>query len=116
MLQKKLGEKIRNIRKAKGLTQEQLAEMLDIDNKHLSRIEKGKHMPTYAISKKLSEILKFDIFHFEEEIDKEIPKQDDIYLKSLKILNSAKNQQEKEYYYEALKLAKKGLRLGKNLA
>lgn len=39
MLQNDLGDKIRQIRKSKGLTQEKLAELIDIDNKHLSRIE-----------------------------------------------------------------------------
>lgn len=34
-----LGARIKEIRKARGLTQEQLAEMVDIEQKHVSRIE-----------------------------------------------------------------------------
>ena len=38
---KKFGEKIKRLRKYRGLTQEQLAEMIDIDPRNLSRIEVG---------------------------------------------------------------------------
>lgn len=115
MLQNKLGEKIRQLRKSRGLTQEQLAEKLCIDNKHLSRIEKGKHMPTYKILKSLAETLDFDIYSIEELSVTDIKMPDKIYLKSLNILNSAKNEEEKKYYLEALQLAQKGLKLGKNI-
>ena len=50
----KLGIKIKQLRKSMGWTQEQLAEKIGIDNKHLSRIEKGYHMPNYKIIKKLA--------------------------------------------------------------
>ena len=110
-IDKSLGERIRQLRKAKGLTQEQLAEKLDIDNKHLSRIEKGLHMPTYKVILKLAEVLQFNIYDFSSTLlDKNHP-QDQAYLKALKILNSAKSDKEKEYYLEVLKLAQKGLRL-----
>ncbi len=41
------GKKLRILRKAKGFTQEVLAEKAEIDEKHLSRIEYGKYFPTY---------------------------------------------------------------------
>lgn len=112
MLQNELGLKIRQLRKSKGLTQEQLAEKLDIDNKHLSRIEKGKHMPTYNIIKKLSEVLEINIFELEDKSITDLPQPDKIYTKSLSILNSAKTDDEKKYYLEALQHAQKGLKLG----
>ena len=34
-----LGERIRELRKARGLTQEQLAELVEIEQKHVSRLE-----------------------------------------------------------------------------
>ncbi len=37
----KIGEKIRNFRKAKGLSQEKLAEIVNISTTHLSHIETG---------------------------------------------------------------------------
>ncbi len=112
MLKNNLGEKIRQIRKSKGLTQEQLAEKIGIDNKHLSRIEKGRHMPTYNIIKKLAKVLDFDIYAIDEMPLDDIKQPDKIFLRSLNILNSAKSQDEKKYYLEALQHAQKGLKLG----
>lgn len=109
-----LGEKIKAFRKARGLTQEQLAEKIGIDNKHLSRIEKGRHLPTYNITKKLAEVLNFDIYEINKINTETIIPPDKIYLKSLKILNSAKNEREKKYYLEALMFAQKGLKIGIN--
>ncbi len=40
-VKKELGEKIKRIRKKRGLTQEQLAEMIDISSRNLSNIEIG---------------------------------------------------------------------------
>ena len=40
-IKKTLGEKIKRLRKAKNLTQEQLAEMINIAPKNLSKIEVG---------------------------------------------------------------------------
>ena len=40
-VKKEFGEKLKRIRKNKNLTQEQLAEMIDIDPRNLSRIEVG---------------------------------------------------------------------------
>ncbi len=112
MLQNTLGEKIRQLRKSKGLTQEQLAEKIGIDNKHLSRIEKGRHMPTYNILKRLAKVLDFDIYAIDETPLDDIEQPDKIFLKSLTILNSAKSDKEKKYYLEALQHAQKGLKLG----
>ena len=113
MLDNKLGDKIRQLRKSMGLTQEQLAEKIGIDNKHLSRIEKGKHMPTYAITQKLAKVLNFDIYAIDELSLTDLPQSDKTLSKALHILNTAKTEQEKQYYLEALTHAQKGLKLGK---
>lgn len=42
----KLGTRIKEFRKARGLSQEQLAEMIGIEQKHVSRLEVGKSYPT----------------------------------------------------------------------
>ena len=41
---KAFGEKLKRIRKSRGLTQEQLAEIIEIDSRNLSRIEFGKSL------------------------------------------------------------------------
>lgn len=43
---KLLGSRIKELRQGRGLSQEQLAELVDIDTKHLSRIETGLSAPT----------------------------------------------------------------------
>lgn len=42
----KLGARIKSFRKAKGLSQEQLAELVGIEQKHVSRLEVGTSYPT----------------------------------------------------------------------
>ena len=101
------------MRKARCFTQEKLAELIGIDNKHLSRIEIGKHMPTYSVLKRLAKALEFDIYAVEElKVEEKTP--DKLFLKSLKILNSAKTVEEKKYYLEALQHAQKGLKLNRS--
>lgn len=55
---KKLGEKIRIIRKERKLTQEQLAELAKIDPKSIIEIEAGKRNPTLKTLNKLAKALK----------------------------------------------------------
>lgn len=57
MNNKNFGKKLRDLRKAKGFTQEALAEKAEIDEKHLSRIENGKYFPTYSTLSKLLKAL-----------------------------------------------------------
>ena len=44
-IKKEIGEKIKRLRKRKGLTQEQLSEMVDISSRNLSNIELGISFP-----------------------------------------------------------------------
>jgi transcriptional regulator with XRE-family HTH domain len=68
-----LGARIKEIRKARGLTQEQLAEMIDVEQKHVSRIESGKNYPTIDRLEKISAALNvplmgfFDFLHLEDD-------------------------------------------------
>lgn len=45
-VKKLLGSRIKELRHGRGLSQEQLAEIVDVDTKHLSRIETGLSAPT----------------------------------------------------------------------
>jgi transcriptional regulator with XRE-family HTH domain len=50
-----LGARIKELRKARGLSQEQLSEKINIDPKHLSRIiEVGKSYPSLDTAEKLA--------------------------------------------------------------
>ena len=57
MDQVKIGSFIKEIRKEKGLTQEQLAEKLDVSQKSVSRWETGKTMPDLSLYEPLCEVL-----------------------------------------------------------
>lgn len=61
MDQEKIGLFIKNIRKEKGLTQEQLAEKLSVSQKSVSRWENGKTMPDYSLLPCICEILEINV-------------------------------------------------------
>ena len=49
----KMGDKIREYRRVHGLTQEKLAEQLEIDQTTLASWEKGEHRPTKKLLDKI---------------------------------------------------------------
>ena len=57
MDQEKIGKFIASLRKEKGLTQEELAEILGVSNKSVSRWENGKCLPDVSLYKDLCHIL-----------------------------------------------------------
>ena len=61
-----LGEKIRQARREKGLTQEQLAQALFVSRQTVSNWENGKTEPDYQTLMKLSELLGQEIVQTEE--------------------------------------------------
>ena len=101
------GSKLKKLRKAKGYTQEQLAEKVGIDYKYLSKIENGIHLPNYKTIKKFSDALQTNI----ENSDYFPKNTNPDYSRALKILNSATNEKELAYYLQVLKLANKGIHL-----
>ena len=58
---KLLGARIKELRKKKGLSQEQLSEQIEIDSKHLSRIEVGKSYPSIQTLEKIANVLNVEI-------------------------------------------------------
>ena len=71
----KLGEKIKSLRKSKGVSQESLAAMLKINRNFLSRIETGKSEPTSSILKQIAEIFNIDLnslLEIEDEENKQL--------------------------------------------
>ncbi|MCI0539024.1 MAG: helix-turn-helix domain-containing protein [Verrucomicrobiales bacterium] len=68
MLQRKLGQRIAALRKARKLTQEQLAEVLGCSVEFLSLVERGVNAPSVAGLEKFARVLKVevkDLFTFE---------------------------------------------------
>lgn len=70
MLQKKLGKRIATLRKARKLTQEQMAEALGCSVEFISLVERGVNAPSVAGLEKFAKVLKVEIkelFIFEEK-------------------------------------------------
>lgn len=61
------GRKIKEYRKKKNLTQAQLAELVNVDDKHISCIESGKNFPSADLIERLAvslEVEPKDLFEF----------------------------------------------------
>lgn len=70
MLQKKLGQRIANLRRARKLTQEQLAEAVGRSVEFISLVERGINAPTIAGLEEFARVLKVEVkelFCFQEE-------------------------------------------------
>lgn len=84
MDQKKIGCFVKKLRKEKGLTQEQLAEKLNVSGRTVSRWETGNNMPDLSILIELADFFDVDIREIidgerkSEKMDKE---QQDVMLK-----------------------------------
>lgn len=53
---KRLGEKVRTLRKRQQLTQTQLAQMLGVDQSHIVKIEKNERTPSLEILVSITQI------------------------------------------------------------
>ncbi len=65
----KIGRNIAKYRKQKGLSQNQLAELLNVTREHLANIEIGAKMPTMGLFIKIAEVLNVpekEFFNFDE--------------------------------------------------
>lgn len=98
MNQDKIGKFITALRKEKGMTQEQLAEKLNVNNKTVSRWETGKNMPDYSILESLTDELGItvnELIRGERIVKEEIIQEYDHnlveVLKEYKSLKRAKN-------------------------
>ena len=95
-----LGQRIQKLRKDKKITQEQLAEMVGIDPKNISRIEKGNNYPTAENLTSIAKALNVDIY--ELFVFNSIP------LEQMKeeIINSLSNEKNILHLYQCLKFEK----------
>ena len=66
-----IGRRIRSLRTAKGLTQQQLGHQADVDYKFIGEIERGNMNPSFKVLVKIAKVLDIDlpeILRFEQEI------------------------------------------------
>lgn len=74
-IKKKLGNRIKFIRKQRGLTQEQLSEIVGIGTPNISYIECGKFAPAIDTLQKIANALKvepFELYKFDTKTAPEI--------------------------------------------
>src|SRR5690606_27891278 len=64
-----LGEKIRRVRKARGLTLAQVSEKTGLSIGYLSQVERNKTSPTIAVLKAIGDVLGKSIAYFVQEED-----------------------------------------------
>ena len=70
MLQKKLGQRIADLRHLRNLTQEHLAEEVGCSVEFISLVERGVNAPSVAGLEKFAKALNVEVkelFHFEEK-------------------------------------------------
>lgn len=79
-IKKRLGDRIKFLRKARNFTQESFAEKIDIEPQSLSNIERGKFAPSIETLQKIAHALRvhpYELYLFEalspiEEIKREL--------------------------------------------
>ncbi len=69
-----LGSRIKELRKARNLSQDALAERVGIDSKHLSRLEVGGSFPSLDTLERLAQVLEVELKEFFEFAHHDEPK------------------------------------------
>lgn len=89
---KSLGTKIKNLRKLNNLTQEQLAESVEITPRQLVRLESGKNYPSIETLCKMSKVFNMSVNLLLNENEVE-SKENVLKNEIIDLLSLAKNEQ-----------------------
>lgn len=95
-----LGLRIKELRKVKALSQEQLAEKIGIDAKHLSRVELGKSFPYPETLEDIAKALEVEIkelFEF-EHLDR-----DSVNIRAIEELLKGVNEEKLKLIFKIIK-------------
>lgn len=98
-----IGEKIRKVREAKGLSQKQVAFSLGMDQAQYSRIENGKTDPSFSNVAKIANALGVDLSELfrSDEVFKEVNSYDKSLIEKLSIIDKL-DEKEKQAFYSIL--------------
>lgn len=98
MKDESLGHKIKKLRKKKSLSQERLADKVDLSQQHISRIEKNLTYPSVATLSKIAKVLGIQL---DDLVNTQITNADDKYvyeiLRKLDFLNIAEKSKVSGY-------------------
>lgn len=100
-IKKQLGAKIKRLRQKSGLTQEQLAERIDIATRTLSGIETGENFLTADTLEKIVEVLDVscaDLFAFDH-----IKPQEELVCEIISDIQNLKDREKIETIYKLIK-------------
>jgi transcriptional regulator with XRE-family HTH domain len=70
-----IGRRLRELRKAKGWLQQQVAQKLDITVKHYSQLERNKAQPSMALLEKIAELFEVEVWDLYEKPPSKATKQ-----------------------------------------
>ncbi|MCI8404446.1 MAG: helix-turn-helix transcriptional regulator [Clostridia bacterium] len=101
---KDIGQRIQKYRTAKKLTQEQLADMTGISQKHISRLERGIHTPHFDMIIKIAKALDVSIDTFVEDLASD---NTNIFLQNIKSDVTGMSQNQLSLIKEAILAIKK---------
>lgn len=77
------GKKLQQIRKSRGLTQEKLAELAGVHEKHISKLELGTYKPSFATLNKVLKALDVKINDVGLDFEKVSVNDNPFYIKSM---------------------------------
>ncbi len=95
-LKKAFAEKLKEIRKSKGLTQEQLAELVNVAPRHISFIETARSFPSSDLLERLCMALNINysmLFDYDNDLTRE-----EIIERIFKTVNNLDNKKLKYIY------------------
>lgn len=95
-LKELLGQNIKKLRKIKKMTQAYLAEMVDVEPKHISCIENGLAFPSALLIEKFAAVL--GVEPYELFLGKEKPQSRELKDEIIKIINNASESEIEQIY------------------
>lgn len=98
-LKQKFGLRIKELRKALNMTQENISEVLNTEPPNISRLERGVNFPQIDKIEKLAELFDvpvYELFKFEH-----FSKREDLINKIIEVLNKS-NQKDLELIYKII--------------
>ena len=85
-IKKKIGNNLKKLRTKKGLKQSELAELVGVEDKTISRIEVGGNFPSMDLLVRLAEALNCELVDFVNFSDKIIDSINELSKDDLKVL------------------------------
>ncbi|CCY24785.1 MAG: helix-turn-helix transcriptional regulator [Brachyspira sp.] len=97
---KLLGKRIKELRRNKGYTQEQLSELVGIETSSLSGIESGRFFPSLHVLDKMANVLRIQLADFFNFFTVDIPENLD---EEISNIISSQDNNNKKIIYKLLK-------------